>query len=320
VWQRNRCEFFNSLLGCLSVEVFLQQLLQGLKLGGIYALIALGYTMVYGILRLINFAHGDVFMLGAMFSIYFAKWTGFAKHPSWLALVATLAFAMAACAVVGGVIERVAYRPLRNAPRLSLLITAIGVSLLIENVGQLQCVFGPTPKPFPSLIQSHTLISWGKLTVSNVEALVFVVAVALMIGLHFFVHHSRFGLAMRAVSFNHQTASLMGINADRVIQGTFLLGSALAGAAGVLFGMSYQSIDPMTGFVPGIKAFVAAVLGGIGSLPGAFLGGFLVGEAETMTAAYVSSTYKDAIAFVILIAVLLVKPAGLMGKTQIEKV
>lgn len=302
------------------MEVFFQQVLLGLKLGGIYALIALGYTMVYGILRLINFAHGDVFMLGAMFSICFARWTGLAQHPSWAALLATLGFAMAACAVVGGVIERVAYRPLRNAPRLSLLITAIGVSLLIENAGQLRIVFGPTPQAFPELIPTHPVVSWGTLTLSNVELLVFLVAVALMIALHLFVHHSRFGLAMRAVSFNHQTASLMGVNANRVIQGTFILGSALAGAAGVLYGMSYPQVDPMAGFVPGIKAFVAAVLGGIGSLPGAFLGGFLVGEAETLTAAYLSSTYKDAIAFVILIVVLLVKPSGLLGKREIEKV
>lgn len=302
------------------MELFLQQILQGLKLGSIYALIALGYTMVYGVLRLINFAHGDVFMLGAMLSIYFARWTGWAAKPSWWALAGILALAMAACGLIGGLIERIAYRPLRNAPRLSLLITAIGISLLIENAGQLDAVFGATPKAFPTLIENHELIHWGTLTLSNIEVLVFAVAVVLMIVLHFVVHHTRLGLAMRATSFNFQTASLMGVNVNGIISFTFILGSALAGAAGVLYGMSYPSIDPLTGFTPGIKAFTAAVLGGIGSIPGALLGGFLIGQAETLTAAYISSTYKDAIAFVILILVLMIKPSGLLGRKVVEKV
>lgn len=302
------------------MELFLQQLLQGFKLGSIYALIALGYTMVYGVLRLINFAHGDVFMLGAMLSIYFSRWLGWGAHPSWLSFLAILAMAMAACSLIGGLIERIAYRPLRDAPRLSLLITAIGVSLLIENVGQLPRVFGPTPQAFPNLIETRQWILWGNLTISNIEVLIFLVAVLLMILLHGVVHHTRVGLAMRAVSFNFQTASLMGVNVNQVVSFTFVLGSALAGAAGVLYGLSYPSIDPLTGFIPGIKAFVAAVLGGIGSIPGALLGGFLIGQAETLTAAYVSSTYKDAIAFVILIVVLLVKPSGLLGQKTIEKV
>ncbi len=302
------------------MEIFLQQILQGLKLGSIYALIALGYTMVYGVLRLINFAHGDVFMLGAMLSIYFARWTGLASHPSWFSLVAVLAMAMSACGLIGGLIERLAYRPLRNAPRLSLLITAIGISLLIENAGQLPQVFGATPKTFPALVTTQPWISCGALTISNVEALVLIVSIALMFLLHGIVHHTRLGLAMRAVSFNFQTASLMGISVNQVISFTFVLGSALAGAAGVLYGLSYPSIDPLSGFVPGIKAFVAAVLGGVGSIPGALLGGFLIGQAETLTAAYISSTYKDAIAFVILIAVLVVRPSGLMGRKTVEKV
>ncbi len=302
------------------MEIFLQQVLQGLKLGSIYALIALGYTMVYGVLRLINFAHGDVFMLGAMLSIYFARWTGWGAHPSWLSLAGILALAMASCGAIGGLMERFAYRPLRRAPRLSLLITAIGISLLIENAGQLPQVFGATPQNFPALIETHPLVAWRNLTLSNVEALVLVVSILLMFLLHAVVHHTKLGLAMRAVSFNFQTASLMGIPVDRVICFTFILGSALAGAAGVLYGLSYPSIDPLTGFIPGIKAFVAAVLGGIGSIPGALLGGFLIGQAETMTAAYLSSTYKDAIAFVILIAVLLVKPTGLLGRKTVEKV
>lgn len=276
--------------------------------------------MVYGVLRLINFAHGDIFMLGAMLSIYFARWTGLSHHPSWFSLATILVLAMTACGVLGGIIERIAYRPLRNAPRLSLLITAIGVSLLIENVGQLPEVFGPTPKAFPSLVVSKTWFHWGNLTLSNIEILVFIVAILLMVGLNIIVHRTRLGLAMRAVSFNFQTASLMGINVNAVISFTFILGSALAGAAGVLYGMTYPSIDPLTGFMPGIKAFVAAVLGGIGSIPGALLGGFLIGLAETLTAGYLSSTYKDAIAFIILILVLLLKPSGLLGRKVVEKV
>jgi len=303
----------------LALELFLQNLFQGLKLGSIYALIALGYTMVYGVLRLINFAHGDVFMLGAMLSIYFARWLGWGVHPSWFAFLSILIMAMVACGMIGGFIERVAYRPLRNAPRLSLLITAIGVSLLIENVGQLPQVFGPTPQAFPNLIETRQWVLWKTLTVSNVEVLIFIVVILLMILLHVVVHHTRLGLAMRAVSFDFQTASLMGVDVNHVISFTFVLGSALAGAAGVLFGLSYPSIDPLVGFIPGIKAFVAAVLGGIGSIPGALLGGFLIGQAETLVAAY-NSTYKDAIAFVILIVVLLVKPSGLLGKRMGEKV
>ncbi len=303
-----------------SMELFLQQLLQGFKFGSIYALIALGYTMVYGVLRLINFAHGDVFMLGAMLSIFFARWTGWGARPSWLALAGILALAMAACALMGGLIERLAYRPLRHASRLSLLITAIGVSLFIENAGQLPIVFGATPRAFPSLVETRPWITWGTLTVSNVEALVIGVALLLTGGLHVIVQRTRMGLAMRAVSFDFRTASLMGIPVDRVIGQTFMLGSALAGAAGVLYGLSYPAIDPLSGFMPGIKAFVAAVLGGIGSIPGALVGGIIIGEAETLTAGYLSSTYKDAIAFLILIAVLLFKPSGLLGRKVVEKV
>lgn len=291
-----------------------------MKLGSIYALIALGYTMVYGVLRLINFAHGDVFMLGAMFSIYFARWTGMGAKPSWASLLCVLLFAMGICGLIGGLIERIAYRPLRKAPRLSLLITAIGVSLLIENVCQLPIAFGPTPQAFPTLIESHRLIDWHGVTISNIEALVFVVAVLLMVILYAIVNHTKLGLAMRAVSFNFQTATLMGINVNRVVLFTFVLGSALAGAAGVLFGLSYPSIEPLLGLPYGIKAFVAAVLGGIGNIPGALLGGFLIGMAETLTAANISSTYKDAVSFVILIVVLLAKPSGLLGKNVVEKV
>jgi branched-chain amino acid transport system permease protein len=302
------------------LENFLQQLFQGLKLGSIYALIALGYTMVYGVLRLFNFAHGDVFMLGAMFGIYIARWTGLESHPSWFSLLGVLTLSMIVCGFIGGVIERVAYRPLRKAPRLSLLITAIGVSLLIENVSQLQMVFGPTPQAFPTLIENRKLLDWHGLTLSNIEALVLGLAIGLMVLLYLIVHHTKLGLAMRAVSFDFQTASLMGINVNQVILFTFVLGSALAGAAGVLFGMSYPSIDPLIGLPYGIKAFVSAVLGGIGNIPGALLGGFLIGEAETLTASYISSTYKDAVAFIILILILLVKPSGILGRKVVEKV
>jgi branched-chain amino acid transport system permease protein len=316
----NHCELRAKITQLDTLQEFLQIFVQGLKLGSIYALIALGYTMVYGVLKLINFAHGEVFMLGGMLSIYYANWLGFDKHPSWLALVAILVLAMVSCGLIGGLIERVAYRPLRDAPRLSLLITAIGVSLLIQNLCQLPMVFGPTPKSFPMLIENKPLVSIGNLNFSTIELLVLALSFLLMVTLHLVVNHSRLGLAMRAVSFNHQTAGLMGIHVNRVVAFTFVLGSALAGAAGVLVGLSYPSMDPMIGLPYGIKAFVAAVLGGIGNIPGALLGGLLLGQAETVVASKISSMYKDAVAFLILILVLLVKPGGLMGRRVIEKV
>jgi branched-chain amino acid transport system permease protein len=300
------------------VENLLQQLLNGITWGGIYALIALGYTMVYGVLKLINFAHGDVYMVGAMTGFYAAHALGFAAHPSLAGLVVTLAVSMAVCGVLGALIERVAYRPLRGAGRLAPLITAIGVSLLLENAGQL--VFGADPKFFPPLLESRELVRVGAVALSNIQAVVLVTAVLLMAGLQFVVTRTRFGRAIRAVSFDAPAASLMGVPVDRVILGTFVLGSALAAAAGILVGLSNPKIDPLMGIMPGLKAFVAAVLGGIGNIPGAMVGGILLGVVETLVSGYLSSTYRDAIAFVILIAILLYRPTGLFGAPQTEKV
>ncbi len=298
------------------MEQFVQQLINGLSLGAIYALIALGYTMVYGILRLINFAHGDVYMVGAFVGYYVVRWLSPAAHSGLGMLMVCLAAAMAVCAVLGFVIERAAYRPLRRAPRLNALITAIGVSLLLENLGQL--VFGADPKDFPMLIE-RTTFTIGIATVSNIQVIVLLTAVVLTLALEFIVHRTKMGTAMRAVSFSHDAAGLMGINIDRVISFTFVLGSSLAAAGGILVGLYNPKIDPLMGIMPGLKAFVAAVLGGIGSISGAILGGLIMGIAETLTVGYISSTYRDAITFIILVAVLLFRPTGLLGKPQRTK-
>jgi branched-chain amino acid transport system permease protein len=257
-------------------------------------------------------------MVGAMAGYYAAHALGFAAEPSLVGLFAVLALAMAACAALGATIERVAYRPLRSAPRLASLITAIGISLLLQNGGQL--LFGADPKFFPPLVAAHEVVRIGSLAVSNIQLFVFGTAMALMIGLEVIVMRTRFGRAMRAVSVDAPAAALMGVPVDRVISGTFMLGSALAAAAGILVGLSNPKIDPLMGLLPGLKAFVAAVLGGIGSIPGAMVGGLLLGIVETFVSAYLSSTYRDAIAFVILIAILLYRPTGLFGTGQVEKV
>ena len=295
---------------------FLQQLINGLSWGAIYALIALGYTMVYGVLRLINFAHGDIYMMGAMVGYFVARL--FSAQASWLHFFIVLFLSMMACGFLGGLIERVAYRPLRKAPRLSLLITAIGVSLFLEYGGQL--VFGADPKFFPQLISNQPLFSWDGVVINNIQFLILTVSFGLMILLRFFVLKTKMGKAMRAVSFSPLASSLVGINVNRVISWTFVLGSSLAGAAGVLVSLSNPKIEPLMGVMVGLKAFVAAVLGGIGNIPGALLGGLVMGISETMVVGYLSSTYRDAIAFVILILVLLLKPAGLLGKAIKEKV
>jgi branched-chain amino acid transport system permease protein len=293
---------------------FLQQLLNGLALGAIYALIALGYTMVYGVLRFINFAHSDVFMVGA----FAGYWLGQRLPQQTIAGgLLVLAGSMAACAVLGIVIERLAYRPLRGAPTLNVLITAIGVSLLLESTGQL--VFGATPRTFPPVFPSAVL-HLGGVVVSSNQLIVIGVAVALMVGLQAIVHRTRIGTAMRAVSLNPAAARLVGVNNDVVISFTFGLGSALAAAGGVLYALNYPSIDPLMGVMPGLKAFVAAILGGIGNIPGAALGGLLLGTVETFVAGSALSTYKDAIAFALLILILLFRPAGLLGRLTVEKV
>jgi len=300
---------------------FLQQLINGLAFGSILALIALGYTMVYGILRFINFAHGDIFMFGAFAGFYLApKIATFLPMPSIAGALVVMGISMAICALVGIVIEKFAYRPLRRSPKLTVLITAIGVSLLIEYTCQNDHVFGAAPKSFPQILPVYPITKLGGLSLNSNQIVVFAVTLILLLALRFIVLKTKIGMAMRALSFNPEAAALMGINTDVVISFTFGLGSALAGAAGILFAVNYPAIDPLMGILPGLKAFVAAVLGGIGNLPGAALGGIIIGVTETLVAGYISSTYRDAIAFGILILILLVKPSGLLGKKEIEKV
>ncbi|WP_404425730.1 branched-chain amino acid ABC transporter permease [Nibricoccus sp. IMCC34717] len=305
---------------------FLQQLINGLAQGGIYALIALGYTMVYGILRFVNFAHGDVFMLGAFVGFYAAPWlAGFGLPTSGpLATSLVLACAIFACAAIGILIEYLCYRPLRNQPRITVLITAIGVSLLLSSGGQL--VFGAEPKSFPELFTDRALelpAFFGplrELTLTLSQVIIFAVCLALLGLLHFIVRRTPLGLAMRALSVNPTAAQLMGVNLSVVIAFTFGLGSALAGAGGVLASLQQPSIDPLMGTNAGLKAFVAAVLGGIGSLPGAVTGAFLIGLLEALVVGYISPTYRDPIVFGILIAILVFKPTGLLGAPLREKV
>ncbi len=300
------------------MQEFLQQLVNGITWGSIYALIALGYTMVYGILRLINFAHGDVYMVGAFVAYYVARLLGATGLPGPLGAVVVLLSAMGICAMLGVVIERGAYKPLRRSPRLTALITAIGVSLLLENLGLI--VFGADPKFFPQIIAPKQFELSSGVIVGRHQIVVLSVAVLLMLGLQLIIYKTKIGKAMRAVSFHREASSLMGISTDNVITFTFAVGSALAAAAGVLVGLSNPKIDPLMGIMPGIKAFVAAVVGGIGNIPGAMLGGLIMGVAEVMVVGYVSSTFRDAIAFALLIVILLVRPTGLLGTGFGEKV
>ena len=289
---------------------FLQQLINGLSLGSIYALIALGYTMVYGIIKLINFAHGDIYMLGAYVGFLTTTYLGFSFLPALFA-------AMVICAVLGVVIERVAYRPLRNATRIAALITAIGVSYFLE--ATTQKVLGTGVKTFPDVL-ANTTFTIGGVQISNQQVLIFIITIVLMVVLQFIVRKTKIGRAMRAVSVDSDSAKLMGINVDATISVTFAIGSALAGAAGVLVGLYYNTINPLMGMVPGVKAFIAAVFGGIGIIPGAMFGGLFIGIVETLVSGYASSLYKDAVVYVILIIILIVKPAGLLGKNVKEKV
>jgi branched-chain amino acid transport system permease protein len=297
--------------------LFLQQLIHGLSLGAIYALIALGYTMVYGIILLINFAHGDILMIGA-YCAFFAL-GAFGAGP--LGMLLAFGTAMLVCAVFGVVIELLAYRPLRNAnaPRLNFLITAIAVSFILENGGRVVPFMGPNPRLFPGPDAVNFTLAAG-LSVSSIDIIVVIVSALIMLGLTLIVDHTKRGKAMRAVSFDLQAASLMGINVNKIISFTFALGSLLAGAGGVLYAMAYPRIDPLMGMMPGVKAFVAAVLGGIGSIPGAMVGGVLLGVIETLVKGFISSQYSDAISYAILIVVLLIKPTGIMGKPLRGKV
>ncbi|NMC44414.1 MAG: branched-chain amino acid ABC transporter permease [candidate division Zixibacteria bacterium] len=297
----------------------LQQIINGVSMGSIYALIALGYTMVYGILRFINFAHGDVFMIGAFVGFFVAPLMVPLVGGSGLAAaVIIMLVSMAACALLGVTIEKLAYRPLRSRPKLTVLITAIGVSLFLEYGGQL--VFGPDPKPFPALIPSTMIVNSSFLVLSSNSLVVIGTALGLMLLLRYIVFHTRMGTAMRAVSFDHRAASLMGINIDSVISFTFALGSALAAAAAILYGSIYPSINPLMGLFPGLKAFVAAVLGGIGNLYVAVIGGLIIGLLETLVTGYISPIYRDAISFAVLILILLFRPSGILGRHEAEKV
>ena len=287
-----------------------QQLVNGIILGSIYALLALGYTMVYGIIKLINFAHGDIYMMGAFVGYYAINSLGM---NFWVALV----FAMLVCAILGVVIEFLAYRPLRNSTRISALITAIGVSFFLEYIMVL--FVGADTRSFPQKIAIETY-HLGSISVTNVQLLILVVALVLMVALQLIVKKTKMGKAMCAVSVDSDAAELMGINVNNTISFTFALGSSLAGAAGVLIGLYYNSIEPLMGMTPGIKAFVAAVLGGIGIIPGAALGGFVIGILETLSTAIGLSSYRDAIVYGVLIVILLVRPAGILGKNVKEKV
>ena len=300
---------------------FLQQLINGLSLGAIYALIALGYTMVYGVLRFINFAHGDVFMLGAFAGYYLAPVVSrFLPSQTYFCGAVIMVLAMAICALIGMLIEFLAYRPLRNRPKLTVLITAIGVSLFIEYTCQHPAVFGAAPHAFPKLIP-FTMWRIGGLVLDSSQVIVFVTTALLLVALSFIVQRTRTGTAMRAVAFNPPAAALMGVNLNHIISFTFGLGSALAGAGGILFAMNYASIEPLMGVQVGLKAFIAAVVGGIGNLPGAALGGLVIGLLETFAGGIPGvSNYRDGIAFAILILILLFKPAGLLGKSTVEKV
>ncbi len=301
--------------------MFAQQLVNGLTLGGVYALVALGYTMVYGILELINFAHGEIYMLGAYIGILslavFTVW-GWTQSAPLLSMVAAVALAVMYCGVVGATMERAAYRPLRRTHRLTPLISAIGVSILLQNVVML--TQGSSDKVFPPFGDPPATYTVGGATITGLQLAIIGISTGLMVGLQVVIRRTRLGLAMRATAQDPKMASLVGVPIDRVITATFVIGSALAAVAGVMVAMYYGVVNFFIGYVAGIKAFTAAVLGGIGNIPGAMVGGVVLGIAEGLGAGYISNEYKDVVAFVILILVLLVRPTGLMGERIPEKV
>ncbi len=303
------------------MEVFLQQIINGLSLGGIYALIALGYTMVYGIIELINFAHGDVYTLGTFFSLAVLTLLGVSEEVHGPALIGvvvlTIAVAMLLCGLTGVIIERLAYRRLRNAPRLAPLITAIGMSFILENL--MQYWRGPSPIAFPQVIPNPSF-HLGPLEIAAKQALVIVLAIAMMIVLQLFIFNTKLGKAMRATAQDRDAAQLMGININTTIALTFLIGSALAGAAGFVSGVYYGSTWFFNGFAAGLKAFTAAVLGGIGNLAGAMLGGFLIGLIESLTTQFISDQWSNVVVFSVLVLVLIFRPSGLLGESMPNKV
>ena len=305
------------------MDIFLQQILNGLVLGSIYALIALGYTMVYGVLGIINFAHGEVLMFGALIALVVIKnlLAFFPTIPLWLILVVALLVAMSGCAVLSFYIEKMAYRPLRNAPRLVPLISAIGMSILLQTIAMI--IWGRTPLNFPQLLPEHSLAIFGTGALVTVkELIIMLTALIVMVALLFLVKKTRFGRAIRATAENPQVAGLMGVNTTRVISYTFILGGTLAALAGVMIASNYGSAHFYMGFMPGLKAFTAAVLGGIGNIPGAMLGGLLLGLIEALGAGYIGtlsggifgSNYQDIFAFLVLILVLVFRPSGILGE------
>jgi branched-chain amino acid transport system permease protein len=303
-------------------SLFFDLTVSGLTLGSLYALIALGYSMVYGILKLLNFAHGDVYMIGAFMGWFALHWLGGPVNPSataWLVVVFMFVFAMVACGGLGVAIERFAYRPLRNAPRIAPLISALGVSFFLQNSALL--LFGASFRDYDTfhLIGAKTY-SYKDIFLSVPQLLTIISAIGLMVGLTLLVARTKIGKAMRATSFDREAASMMGIDVDRVIASTFFIGSALAGAAGVMFGLAFGQIFHFMGFLAGLKGFTAAVVGGIGSIPGAMIGGLLVGCAEAFSQGYANGNYSDLIVFAILIGFMLVRPTGLLGTRAIQKV
>jgi branched-chain amino acid transport system permease protein len=305
------------------MHFFVQELVNGLTTGSLYALIALGYSMVYGVLKLLNFAHGDLYMVGAFIGYFVIQWFG-GSHaisiPVPLLLLIMFLLAGGGVGALGVAIERFAYRPLRDAPRIAPLITALGVSFLLENTVLL--LFGAAPRIYntPDFISFNTGIHIGVLDIDIVRIMVIVLSVILMLGLTVIVNRTKLGKQMRAVAADREAAEMLGINVDYTIAATFFLGSALAGIAGVMAGLVFNQVYNLLGFVAGLKAFTAAVVGGIGSIPGAMLGGMLIGIAESFVTGYISSTYTNLIVFGILIVVLLVRPQGLLGRVPLQKV
>lgn len=302
------------------MQEFIQQVINGLTIGSVYALVALGYTMVYGVLRLINFAHGDLFMVGAYLAFTLVVSAGLMHVIPWpvLAIVVMFLLVMGFVGITGVAIERVAYRPLRRASRLAPVVSALGMSVFLENAVML--IYGPKYQNFPSSVLPDWSFQLAGVKITLMRLLILVVSVALMAGMYLFVQKTRLGAAMRAVALDHDTSRLMGIDVDRIITLVFLIGPALGAAAGIMVGMYYGQIDFTMGWIYGLKAFTAAILGGIGNIPGAMVGGFILGLVEALAAGYISAAWKDVFSFAILIIILLVRPTGLLGERVAEKV
>ncbi len=294
------------------MKIFIHQIINGFALGSVYALLAIGYSMVYGIINLVNFAHGSVYMVSAFIGLFLATRLS-------LPFTMILIIVMLASAFIGMSIEKIAYKPLRNSPKVALFITAIGMSMVLENGLRVNFLAGPNPWPFPTIIETVNY-EIGGVSISNLQILTFAVVVVCTLLLQLFLFKTKTGCAMRVVSYDKDAAALMGINVNKVISITFAIGSGLAGAAGILVGMMYPKIDTLMGVMPGLKAFIAAIMGGIGNVPAAMFSGIFIGFTEAMTKAYVSSRMSDAISFIILIIILIFKPEGLFGKKKIEKV